>query len=593
MSEKIEKKKIKNKPQGRVRITNEQKLKLMLEYMQVTGKEIIATTVYKGYNLGYMRTNLRVAYFNGTLNMNDELLEKFIQAGIIKEEKERLRFPSMEKSVEEYYEFLMATIGKSKKEVQEMRLRGKITYDVARSRLQTLYNTGMLNLPAEKIEILKENGFLLYSAPEKEKIVEKYSNLKGHLKKKNILEIERKYGSYEEFLKKLKKGECNYDFTSSTFVGYRGITLSEKDITQKEKLSYAELASEVVRLELSDKNYIDIDELNRAILELNPKFQQFLNEIFGLEGEKNTSLSYAKANNVTKQAVNQEKDRVLRKLREANLINPFVRNIQDERLKLKLYKCRLEDFEKQKIQNHSKMEMLKKVKEYIIGQNNKTTTKKTKLSETGIIDDSDDKNPLNAMTILDYILYASEEVKSMQNELNKKRDLELLDEISDRQLQFLRKRKIVTVFDLMNQDEESLKGISERIEVLKIIKELKKNNSFPELKLGNKNLAKRCDAILDRYLAYENCDIEEILGKKQIDALSERVQRYEKARENYFEEEDILNPDSIVLGVPRMQINQEQEDEKKALILSINNSITELAELKRQKSNTEKEENTK
>ena len=186
MSEEIEKRKIKNKPKGRVRISNEKKLKLMLEYMQVTGKKVTVKTVYKGYNIGYMKTYLRVAYFNGTLKMKDELLEKFMKAGIIKEEKERIRFPSVEKSIEECYEFLMATIGKSKEEINNMRLRERITYSEAKNRMQILYNTGMLNLPAEKLELLKKNGFLLYSAPEKEKIVEKYSNLKGHLKKKNI-----------------------------------------------------------------------------------------------------------------------------------------------------------------------------------------------------------------------------------------------------------------------------------------------------------------------------------------------------------------------------------------------------------------------
>ncbi len=145
----------------------------------------------------------------------------------------------------------------------------------------------------------------------------------------------------------------------------------------------------------------------------------------------------------------------------------------------------------------------------------------------------------------------------------------------------------------MNQDEESLRGANEKIELLRVIKNLKKKSSFQSLRLGNKNLIARCDEILDRYLTYENCDIEELLGKSRIDTILARIARYEKARENYLEKEDILNPDSIVLGVPKKQINQGKEDEKKALITSINNRRAELSELKKQKLEIEKEENTR
>ena len=70
------------------RLSNEEKLELMLEYESTTGEKIKANTEYKGYQIGHIRNNLRQAYFNGTLKMEEDLLKKFIQSGFIKEDKE-------------------------------------------------------------------------------------------------------------------------------------------------------------------------------------------------------------------------------------------------------------------------------------------------------------------------------------------------------------------------------------------------------------------------------------------------------------------------------------------------------------------------
>ena len=36
------------------------------------------------------------------------------------------------------------------------------------------------------------------------------------------MDIKKKYGSKEEFMKKYKKFQCNYDFDNDVFCGFRG-----------------------------------------------------------------------------------------------------------------------------------------------------------------------------------------------------------------------------------------------------------------------------------------------------------------------------------------------------------------------------------
>lgn len=158
---------------------NEEKLKLMLEYLdsiEGTGETFSANSVYKGYNIGKMRTNLRASYWKGTLRIADETLKKFIEKGIIIEKPERIRT-----SAEEKYEFLVSMIGKDEEELKQARMYTGLTYADARDDIQYNYNKGRLNLSPEQIDILKQNGILHLSAQEREQLSNQYNFSQGIL----------------------------------------------------------------------------------------------------------------------------------------------------------------------------------------------------------------------------------------------------------------------------------------------------------------------------------------------------------------------------------------------------------------------------
>lgn len=82
----------------------EEKLDLMLEYLKsIEGADesFTSDTVYKGYPIGSMRANLRDSYWNQTLKIDGEILEKLKENGIIVEKPETIRT-----SMQEKYEFL-------------------------------------------------------------------------------------------------------------------------------------------------------------------------------------------------------------------------------------------------------------------------------------------------------------------------------------------------------------------------------------------------------------------------------------------------------------------------------------------------------
>ena len=101
-------------------LSHEEKLELMIEYMRETGEEITADTVYKGCNIGNLRSNLRQQYYNGTLKMDEDLLKAFLEAGILREEKERIRTSEQEK-----YDFFMSLVGKSKEEIEDSKMSSR------------------------------------------------------------------------------------------------------------------------------------------------------------------------------------------------------------------------------------------------------------------------------------------------------------------------------------------------------------------------------------------------------------------------------------------------------------------------------------
>lgn len=92
----------------------EEKFELMTEFMKETGEKIKHTTTYKGYNIGIMKANLRTLYYNRTLKMDEQLLNKFISSGILSVEKEKNRHSQQENRISN------ADCRKSKEEISNL-----------------------------------------------------------------------------------------------------------------------------------------------------------------------------------------------------------------------------------------------------------------------------------------------------------------------------------------------------------------------------------------------------------------------------------------------------------------------------------------
>ena len=261
----------------RAYLTNEEKLDLMVEYLksiEETDETFTVDSVYKGYNIGQMRNNLRTNYWNGTLKISDELLEKFIENGIIIEKPTRIRT-----TVQEKYEFLISMVGKDIEELKQAKMESGLTYRGARAYMQHLYNTGEIDLTPEQIEYLKQNGILNLSKKEKRNIMEQYG-----IPEKHITKIVKEYGSFENFLDKFKRGECDYDFSNKykgdVFVGARAIVISEKDMTVKQKLGYIRLCQGVLGEKIGLGSYINVDEIPKLLSELNEDEQKVIRARF-------------------------------------------------------------------------------------------------------------------------------------------------------------------------------------------------------------------------------------------------------------------------------------------------------------------------
>ena len=74
------------------------------------------------------------------------------------------------------------------------------------------------------------------------------------------MDIKKKYSSKEEFIKKYKKCQCNYDFGNDVFCGFRGIIISKKDMNEYQKLQYV-LAINDKEEKFTKKNIMCIQNL--------------------------------------------------------------------------------------------------------------------------------------------------------------------------------------------------------------------------------------------------------------------------------------------------------------------------------------------
>lgn len=216
--------------------------------------------------------------------------------------KRRIRTSQQEK-----YEFLMGLVGCSKEEQKKASMASGLTFDAVRNTLQVEYNRGQLRLSTEQIDNLKRNGFLNYSREEKDRITEGITE-EIKLPRKYLLDIIKKYGSYEEFIQQYKSGAIDYKFGKDVFCGYRGITVSEQEMTVEQKLRYANFVNDLfegVNLNFNDGDYIDLDVLEKIIDSMSDKRKYCVRQYYGLNGQKKTYMAIGKELGISKDSVRE------------------------------------------------------------------------------------------------------------------------------------------------------------------------------------------------------------------------------------------------------------------------------------------------
>ena len=569
----------------RKRLSNEEKLELMQEYIQVTGMKIRTGTTYKGHNLGSMQNNLRKSYSIGTLKMPEDLLRKFEKAGIIQKEKQR----KAKTTQQEKYDFLMKIAGYSQDEQKKAKMdNGLTTLEVVRQ-IQIEYSRGKLRLTEEQMGNLRRNGFLRYSTSEKEEFAKKYK-----LPVKYVVDIMKKYGSYEAFIEQYKQGKIDYEFPREVFCGYRGITLSEKDMTEGQKLAYSNLMERIIgRVCDVGVMYIDVDEVNRVLAESLTDIERLVIQTrFGLEGPKLTLEQCGKRFNVGLERARQKEGKALCKLRIPKRMNTFIGNIKLEKENLKKFELEYENAKRC-------IDALNKVSDFIKGANQETRRNigDVDLEELGIIGMTFSTDGPEIKTIQGLLDFAESEKNA---QLDRIRDLPIeCTKLSSRIATTLNAYGVYTLRDLTKMSETEISqirrfGPKTKAEIIATIEDLglkmREDNSQGIKDSDNEenNAEKRALAVLelcDKKIPEYTARVNELA--LEIEKLRNKVRRYDIAYQNYLNQEDIFDPNAIVPAVPKRIQKQEnnsarnnqEQTKKEALLESIRQNQKQLAQL--------------
>ena len=282
-------------------------------------------------------------------------------------------------SQQEKYEFLMGLVGCSKAEQKKASMASGLTFDAVRNTLQVEYNRGQLRLSNEQIDNLKRNGFLNYSREEKNRITKGITE-EIKLPRKYLPDIIKKYGSYEEFIQQYKSGDIDYKFGKDVFCGYRGITISEQEMTVEQKLRYANFVNDLfegVNLNFNDGDYIDLDVLEKIIDSMSDKRKYCVRQYYGLNGQKKTYMAIGKELGISKDSVRELINRGMTEARifQTRKNNPIC-NLNTEFNK-----------NQQSIERQEKaIESLEKIKSYICDKSGKPKedVEDTRLEKLGI-----------------------------------------------------------------------------------------------------------------------------------------------------------------------------------------------------------------
>lgn len=551
-------------------LTNEEKLKIMTEYMEKTGKPITMNTVYKGYNLGYAKNNLRKAYYSGTLKMDKTLLDDFINKGIISVSKERLRTPP-----EENYEFLMSMVGKSPEEISEAKSPSGLSYKEARSRLQLYYAHHELNLSDEQIENLKKSGIISPTRKEQKEIAKQYE-----LPQRVAVDIHNEFNSGYEFLVAYKRGLRDYVFPENMFVGFTGITLSEKEITEKQKLAYAKLVQNICQTNInySEGVYIDIDELDKQIEQLSDFEKRIIVSSYGLDGKTITQTDIAKTQNCSRSWIQQKSRKAHEILGSSGIIYTFLKSIQSDEVALETL---------EKVENDLKRTIgdVSIIKTYLSNSDGslKSTINNVPLSELGISTETLEMLQNEGKTTLEdlYNVWTEEQKSGPENIPVSKINF------STRTKNCLNSLGLQTIHDIAMLSEEELTRVKNlgKKSLTEIINTL--SNLGLRLRYQNEeNNASIQKASTDKYGSILNqCNnwienspkkLEEIRTSKE--AMKAVIERYRSAESFYLEKENLFGADDIVPPTSKIQ---ENERIKRELIENIRKKQKELARLKR------------
>lgn len=526
------------------RLSYEEKLKLMLEYMEVTGKKIASSTIYKGYNIGIWKANMRQLHYGGKLKMDPELLKKFKSIGIIREKRERIRTSQQEK-----YEFLMELVDKSKVERRQASMKSGLTFDAVRHSLQLEYNRGQLKLMAKQIEDLKNNGFLKDSPKEQERITQGIE-----LPRKYVLDIMRKYGSYEEFIRQYKSGAIDYEFGNEVFCGYKGVTISEQEMTVQQKLRYIDFAKEVLgslELDFEKGDYIDIDILKKCIEAIPEQYRECIK--YYLNGEKCTYKQIGEILGLSVPAVDYRIKTGMCRVNKSQL-KKIIGNVQ----------TKYQQNEKCIDRELATITDLKIIKAYVIDENGRPKGKVSDISleKLGVQDYEYVASILGVETKSSYIGDILKELCSQEEERKRRSKVEnetFIEEceFSDSTFRSLKRANINTVSELVAKTEEDLKKIrgfgpvrlnevKQKLEQmgLQLGQEINRNTSSEPHKSDIEILFQRCNDGIDECM-YRIIRLQEFRREK----LDPELARYEEAKDNYLKRENIFDPKGVVPAV--------------------------------------------
>ena len=446
--------------------------------------------------------------------------------------------------------------------------------------LQVSYNRGVLKLDKEQIENLKKNGFLKYSKSEMEEISKQYE-----MPKNIALEIHKKFGSKEAFIEAYKKGLYDYNFEKEKFfVGFRGITISTQDITEKKKMGYANLICAIIGKieyekilynENDDKenspSYIDIDEIERQLAMLTEREQSVLRmHCF----ENYNLLEIRSSMGLSVSMVRQIEYHALKKLRSASRTQKMIINIEE------LKKTKLENEEKISEYERNIGEWIIFLN-YCIDQNGelKKEIENVEISQLDISEEFIQRAKNKEINVLNEIIDKKiAEVKEYGKLMISIDELEL----SVRAYNCLKRKGISYVKDLVSMSREDLMKIKNLgkhslEEILYILKDwglkLREEEKKPiienaeETEIDIEEYDIELEENKSRFILNKIKEAIEIISvniksleieNKEINL---KMENYFKAIEFYLNEEEIFNPDAIVPKIEKIQTEELQTEE--------------------------------